>query len=191
MKYVISCLVLVSFFVQNPSFAAESSCECPKLACDPCSSEKGVTFFTEKCGPANAKMRSCARPTCIPLDTATKECPVLPNASTGPREPVVVSQTGGVPREPTSGANEIASVGKVKVLSGSVSVVGADGSSRVVTKDGEVRDGDRLESDKDAAVVVSFAGGNKLHLQPDSALEIKEYKDQASPASRRALLNLI
>lgn len=192
MKYVISCVVLVSFFVQNPSFAGEgASCECPKLACDPCSSEKGITFFTDKCGPKNSKLKSCARPTCIPLDTATKECPVLPQADAGPREPIVISPTGGVPREPAAGANEIASIGKVKVLSGSVSVVGADGTTRVVTKEGNIHEGDRVESDKDAAAVVSFDGGNKLHVQPDSAVEIKEYKNQASPASRQALLNLI
>jgi hypothetical protein len=192
MMYVAGFLILVSSFAFNSSYAAEVSCECPKLACDPCSAEKGITFFTDKCGPANSKLKSCARPTCIPIETATKECPIPPMADSGPRAPIVVAPNGGeVKREAASGSNEIASVGKVKVLSGSVSIVNQEGKTRVVKGEGPVHEGDRVASDKDAAAVVSFEGGNKLHVQPDSEVEIKEYKNQGSPESRRALLNLI
>ncbi len=193
MKYVISCLVLVSFYVQNPVHAAqEVSCECPKLGCDPCSTEKGITFFSEKCGPALAKMKSCARPTCIPIDVATKECPVPPSADSGPRTPiVVVDKKHEVAREPAEGANEIPTIGKVKVLSGSVSIKSIDGELKVVSDEASLHEGDSVVSGKESGAVVNFQGGNKLHVQPDSEVQITEFKNQASPETRRALLNLI
>lgn len=188
MKYVSGCLLLVSFFAFHPTFADES-CECPKLACDSCSVERGITFFTDKCGPKNAKLKSCARPTCIPIEEPTKACPVPPQADSGPREPIVVKSDVAV--EEAKGSDEKPVAGQVKVLQGSVSIVHADGKKSVVSGEAPVREGDTIESDKDAGAVVNFKGGNKLHVQPDSAVEVKEFKDPQSPENRKALLHLI
>jgi hypothetical protein len=193
MKYVAGCLTVafVCLFSTLSAQAAEIvSCECPKLGCDPCSSERGVKFYTEKCGPENLKVKSCARPTCIPLDTATKECPVPPQANSGPREPIVVKAAPAEePIAPT--AESASSIGKVKVLHGSVSIVHADGKKSVVTGDTELRESDTLESAKDGTALVTFNGGNKLHVHEDTKVEVKEFKDEKVEASRRALLNLI
>lgn len=170
---------------------AQNSCECPKLACDPCSFEKGVTFFTDKCGPANGKLKSCARPTCLPLTEATADCPVLPKADSGVREPVVVSLIGGVKQEDVQGADEKASVGRVKVIQGSVSITHADGKKTTVSKDAPLLEGDVVESPKDNGAVVTFTGGNKLHVHPDTAVEVKEFKAPQDPKNRKALINLL
>jgi hypothetical protein len=118
---------------------------------------------------------------------------VPPTADSGPRSPIVVvdKKQPEIAREPASGENDVASVGKVRVLSGSVSIVGLDGKSKPVVKEAAVHEGDRIEAGKDGGAVVMFDGGNKLHVQPDSTVEIKEFKNQASADSRKALLNLI
>lgn len=190
MKYVCGILLAVSFLSINiTASAAEESCECPKLGCDPCSFQKGVTFFTSKCGPANAKMKSCARPTCIAVEEATKECPVPPAASTKPREPVVLKAAGVGSSDPNE---DVKVVGNVKVISGSVSITHSDGKKLTVnTGEARVREGDTVESSKDGTSVVTFEGGNKLHVQPDSAVQVKEYRDAGDAESRKALLQLI
>ena len=187
MMYVSGLFLVLGF---SFSLFADNSCECPKLGCDPCSVERGVKFFTEKCGPSNGKVKSCARPTCVPIDVATRECPVLPKADAGPRAPVVV--TGNIASAaPAADASQVASAGKVKVLQGSVSITHADGQKTVVVKEADVAEGDRIESAKDGGAVVHFNGGNKLHVQPDTAVEIKEFRDQQAEGTRKAMLNLI
>ena len=191
MKYVIGCLgsAFVCLFVS--SFAhSDESCECPKLACDPCSVEKGITFFAGKCGPANSKVKSCARPTCVPIDSATAECPHPPAADSGPREPVVVGKAG-VPKESAAEESVAPAVGKVKVIAGSASITRADGKKVTVTGEGDIHEGDRIESSADGAALVKFEGGNKLHVMQDTQVEVREFKDSKIEESRRALLHLI
>ncbi|NQZ00534.1 MAG: hypothetical protein HRT45_07680, partial [Bdellovibrionales bacterium] len=53
------------------------SCECPELRCDQCMEEEGVKFYSEKCGPSGARIRSCAKPTCVPKDPLPKGCDLL------------------------------------------------------------------------------------------------------------------
>jgi hypothetical protein len=183
-------IVLLSVFISFPLFA-ESSCECPKLACDSCSFEKGITFFTDKCGPANAQVKSCARPTCLPIAEATADCPVPPRADSGAREPVVVSLIGGVKQEDVQGMDEKATVGRVKVLQGHVSITHADGKKTTVTKEAPLMEGDIVEAPKENGAVVNFNGGNRLHVHPDSTVEVKEFKNQQDPEHRKALLNLL
>jgi hypothetical protein len=54
-----------------------------------------------------------------------------------------------------------------------------------------VRETDTIETGKDANVLVEFEGGNKLHVQPQTEVQVKEYKDASEPTTRRALLRLI
>lgn len=192
MKFIICSFIVAgcSLLTSVPALAApEVSCECPKLACDPCSYQQSIKFFTEKCGPSDSKLKSCARPNCLPIDEATKECPNPPKADSGPRAPVVV---GSVPTVNEADIKPTAPVaGKVKVIQGSVNIVHTDGKKSVITQDTEIREGETIESGKDSAAVVNFEGGNKLHIHPDTAVEVKEYKDPKVDESRKALLNLI
>lgn len=185
MKYVICCFVLIW---QGFAFANEVSCDCPTLACDSCSVNKGVTFYTEKCGPRAAKLKSCARPTCIPIDTATKECPNPPKADSGPREPIVVAEAPKVSAADDRAANK---VGRIKVIKGSVNIVNADGKSSAVSHEGDVRETDTVVASGDGAAVVDFEGGNKLHVHPNTEVKVKEYKDPNDAKARKALLQLI
>ncbi len=169
---------------------AELPCECPKLGCDPCSIEHGIKFYAEKCGPADTKVRSCARPTCVPVEEATAACPIPPVAGSGPRKPIVVQDTPTetAAAEPTP---DNSAVGRVKVIQGAVSIVHADGAKSVVTKDSDVHESDTLEAGANSGAIVAFNGGNQVHVHADTALEVKEYKDSQVEASRRTLLRLI
>jgi len=189
MKYVCGCLsvALLCLFTSTPAFG-ETSCECPKLGCDPCSEQRSIKFFTDKCGPNDSRVKSCARPLCIPIESPTNECPNPPAANSGPRAPVVVKDVPTVNEPETEG---VAGAGKVKVIQGSVSIVHKDGQKVTVTKDTEIVEGDTVESAADGAAVVNFEGGNKVHVHNDTAVQVKEFKDPKMEASRKALLFLI
>lgn len=188
MRYVACCLTLMWSCVLFAQARAEVSCECPTLACDSCSVNKGVTFYSEKCGPRDSKVKSCARPTCIPIDEATKECPNPPKADSGPREPVVVTE---MPKVNAAEDRSAAKVGRVKVIKGSVKIVNADGKSSSIMGEGDVRETDSVVAAGDGAAVVEFEGGNKLHVHPETEVKVKEYKDPKDTKARKALLQLI
>lgn len=185
-------MALFCFFVSFSTLANEVSCECPKLGCDPCSFNQGLTFYTEKCGPKDSKLKSCGRPTCVPIEQATKECPNPPRADSGPREPVVIADKGGATKLVDARDDRSApKVGKIKVIKGSVSIVGADGKTNLVNGEGEVRETDTVSAAADAAALVNFDGGNKLHVHPGTDVKVKEYKDPKESSSRKVLLQLI
>jgi ferric-dicitrate binding protein FerR (iron transport regulator) len=197
MKYIaarfFACFSLILFCLSTGSLKAASieSCDCSKLACDPCSTNKGTTFYSAKCGQDGARVKSCARPTCIPIPDPTAECPNPPQASSGPREPVVVSKGTAIKEEASESAAPLEVAGKVKVMSGSVSVVDPQGRMKVVTGEAEIHEGDKVESGADGAALVKLKGGNKVHVLQDTALQIQEHKNPEVEASRKTLLHLI
>ena len=136
-------------------------------------------------------MKSCARPTCVPLEETTKACPVLPADVSQLRAPIVLKTADEVRQEEITDQSVIPSVGKVRVIQGSVSIVNAEGTSRVVSGAGELHEGERVEAGKDSGAIVDFAGGNKVHLHADTSVGVQEYKNEKLPESRRVLLNLI
>lgn len=223
MRYVIGfTFVLLGTFLSIPSHSESSappaavapaaaevqSCTCPELACDPCAIQRGVTFYSAKCGTKkNEKIKSCKRPTCLAIEEATKECPVVPQASQTPREPIVVGQGSAKAMEPAAAAPAPAPkpkaevkpevqtqaapvIGKVRVIQGSISIVDADGKKTQVTQDTDLKETQTVETGKDSKALVELDGGNKLHVLPDSAVKVEEFKDQKL-ASRKALFNLI
>jgi hypothetical protein len=179
---------LLCFFTL-PAFA-EISCECPKLGCDPCSVQQSIKFYTDKCGPNDSKVKSCARPRCIPIETATNECPHPPSANSGPRQPIVIQAATATAPEPEA-AKPADSIGKVKVISGSISIVHKDGKEVLVTKDTDLFEEDTVKSGADGAALVNFAGGNKLHVHPDTQIAVREFKDPKIESSRKVLLQMI
>jgi hypothetical protein len=173
------------------SASAEESCGCPKLGCDPCSINKGTTFYSAKCGPNDSKVKSCARPTCVPIPDPTAACPHPPSADSGPREPIVVSKQGGTKEEAAEATSAAEAAGHVKVMSGTVSIVDAKGHKNIVKGEAEIHEGDHIESSADGAALVKLQGGNKIHVLQDTSLELKEHKTPEVEASRKTLLHLI
>lgn len=173
------------FFAQ-----AEVSCECPKLKCDSCSIEQGVKFYSEKCGVENSKVRSCSRPSCSPISEPTRDCPVPPLADSGLRAPVEVKAAAGVPQVSAVESKE-PEVGRVKVIKGEVAIVRADGQKSVVSQEVELSETDRIEASPSGQALVTFTGGNKLHVHNNTVVQVKEFKNPQVPDTRRTLLHLI
>jgi hypothetical protein len=97
-----------------------------------------------------------------------------------------------VQSEPKEAPETAAVVGRVKVIQGSVSIVHADGRKTLVTgQPAELHERDRVESGHDGLALVNFEGGNKLHVHPDTEVEVKEYQNPKVEESRKALLHLI
>ncbi len=182
-------LYLVFIFL-FPFFAfTEVPCTCPVLACDACSFERGVTFYSDKCGPNNSKVRSCARPTCIPVEQPTNQCPNPPQARRELSSPVVMSSPVKVEAEDGSVSQDL--VGKVKVIRGSVSLVGSNGQNRVISSEGSLHERETIEVTQNSAAMVKMEGGNKLHIHPGTKIIVQEFKDPSREDSRRVLLHLI
>lgn len=152
---------------------------------------KGVTFFSEKCGPRNGKTKSCARPTCVPIEVATKECPNPPKPGSGNREPIVIETKPEVAVADAANDRAAAQVGKVKVIKGSVSITTAEGKKNVIAKEAVIRETDSVVAEADSGAVVEFEGGNKLHVHPNTEVKVKEFKDPKDPKSRKSLLELV
>lgn len=183
----LASLAFIFLSFDSTAFAA-NSCDCPTLACDPCSVERGISFYSEKCGSAGEKVKSCARPTCIPIDQPTKECPVLPNAQLGPREPVVVS----LPKvEEVIESRAPNRVGQVKVLRGSVTITRADGKKVVIDKEADLRENDNLQVSTGSGALLQMEGGNKVHVHPDTEMVVKEFVEPKSENSRKSLIHLL
>lgn len=166
--------------------AQDLPCECPKLGCDPCSIRRGVSFYTEKCGPQNSKVKSCDKPTCIPLEEPTEACPNPPKG-TAAREPVIIKSSLIDAHEDISRAD----VGRVRVIRGSVAIVHSDGKKEVIHQPAVLRETDAVESSSESTALIEFQGGNKIHVHPETTVEVQEFKDQDQSASRKALINLI
>jgi hypothetical protein len=169
---------------------AETSCECDKLACDACSVEQGVTFYTTKCGPGDSRVKSCSKPTCLPVEEPTASCPVPPPKNDGgkPRAPIVVKEN---PDQEAPAAQAMGAVGMVKLIQGTVAIVHPDGKKTVIADRAEVAEGDTIESSAASAALVRFDGGNRLHVHPDTKVRVQEYNHMADPEARKALLELI
>jgi hypothetical protein len=177
-----------AFVLGGGDFAgAETSCQCDKLACDACSVEQGVTFYTTKCGPGDSRVKSCSKPTCLPIEEPTASCPVPPPKSGAgkPRAPIVVQEA------PAPDARTASVVGVVKLIQGTVSIVHPDGKKTVIADGAEVAEGDTIESSTASAALVRFDGGNRLHVHPDTKVRVQEYNHMADPEARKALLELI
>ncbi len=137
-------------------------------------------------------MKSCGRPTCVPIEQASKECPNPPKANSGPREPIVIADQGGETKLADASEDRSApKVGRIKVIKGSVSIVGSDGKANVVNSEGDVRETDTVSAAADAAALVNFEGGNKMHVHSDTEVKVKEFKDPKDATTRKVLFQLI
>ncbi len=174
--------------------STEVSCECPKLDCDTCHDEQGVTFYSERCGPGGARVRSCARPTCAPKDPAPSTCAkVEANSQSPTRAEAPEGERPKAPlRLPASAQVEERGklVGALKVVRGSVSLQSPDGKIAKALVGTPVYEKDTLETKGEAQAQVDFKDGNQIVLQSDSKLKVDEYEAD-SKKDKRAVLDLI
>jgi hypothetical protein len=158
------------------------SCECPKVECPACMRADGITFVSQKCGENGSKTRSCSQPKCVENLTADGKCAKRP-------VPVATTPAGESAKTTTGDAATSKVIGAVKVVKGSVQIVGADGKPKAVVQGQEIHEHDGIVTGNDAGTVLDLEGGNRVHVLEASKVNIQEYN--SSEESKKAVFNLL
>jgi hypothetical protein len=161
-------------FAQSPPFP---ECACPLVNCPPCTHDEGQSFYSEKCGEGGFKTRSCSKPKCV----TNNDPKCLAAAPSSPS----VSKEAPAKSEDALGR----AVGAVKVVKGSVQIVQADGTTKIVSVDQPIHEHDRIITAKDGAALLEMDGGNKVHVLAGTRMTVQEYEN--SEESKRATFNLL
>jgi hypothetical protein len=69
-----------------------------------------------------------------------------------------------------------ANSGTVTQLSGTLSVIRADGSVRVLSQKSEVVSGDTVNTEKDSFAQIKFSDGGTVTLKPNTSLKIQQFR---------------
>lgn len=89
-------------------------------------------------------------------------------------------------------AEAAGTAGTVTHLSGTISAKRADGSTRLLSLQSEVREGDELATQQDTYARIRFADGGEVVMRPETALKVASYAyDEGKPASDSVVLNLL
>lgn len=170
--------------------AEEVSCECPKVDCGPCHEEESLSFYSEKCGPSLSRVKSCAKPHCVPLASPPSTCQ-NPEKSKGHvsavnRETPDAGQTSANSPKLAERGRE---VGQVKSLAGAARVRLPDGKLVPVSEGMSIFERDTVQTDKDGKVEIEFKDGNLIQVQSDAAMKIDQY--EVASEKRKALIDLL
>ncbi len=83
-------------------------------------------------------------------------------------------------------------VGDVVAINGSVIVVDKNGKERQVGKESMIFEGDRLNTDKKATLVVKMIDGAEMRIKPDSSVRISQYEMKSGfEAGSTSIIDLI
>jgi len=82
--------------------------------------------------------------------------------------------------------------GTVTHLSGTITAKRADGSTRLLSLQSEVREGDELATQQDTYARIRFADGGEVVMRPETALKVVSYAyDEGKPGSDNVVLGLL
>jgi hypothetical protein len=86
----------------------------------------------------------------------------------------------------------LANSGNVNFAIGGITVTGADGSQRPLSKGTEVRSGDKIVSANNGRAQIRFSDGAFVSVQPNTEFDIKDYRfNGTTDGSERALFGLL
>lgn len=181
-------IVVVAACLLTPAnvFAA-TDCDCPEVKCSPCEFQDSISFYTEKCG-GGAKTKSCARPSCLPLDPLPANCPAAKaNASTLPMQ----QQTDRAPASEVPAAQEVKAVSaKVIFVAGKVWLTPAKTNQKAAPLLGQALfEGDALETLAGSKVAFAWNNGNEVILPQNSKLVLRAYINDQN--TKKTLMDLI
>ena len=90
-----------------------------------------------------------------------------------------------------SGAG-VANTGTVTQLSGTLSVLKADGSIRILSQKSEVAGGDTVNTQKDSYAQIKFSDGGSITLKPNSSVKIQQFRfKQEEPEKDSFIFGLV
>lgn len=153
------------------------SCECEASQCGACEVETGVSFYTEKCGPANSKVKSCKKPSCKPAENH-KQCLAELKAK---------QDAGRVPASAAAPARS----GEIILVVGDARVR-RTGQSRdeSLTQGATVFAGDLLMTGVDGRIRVRFPELSEMFVSPNTTIRIEQASGSAG-TSRKIMMDLM
>ena len=157
----------------------QSSCECPKIDCGPCKEEQGLTFYSEKCGDGGSQVKSCARPTCVDLESPPPTC------KNKARVPASSEVKAVVTAPPQRGP----AIGEIKALNGEAWLKLPDGSKVAAAMGTIIYEHDSLQTEKTGKVNIEFKDGNLVQVQADTMVRIDQY--EMNEDKRKAVIELL
>lgn len=185
----------VSMVLAHYGKAEVPNCECPKLECDPCFEEQGVTFYSEKCGPNLARIKSCAKPTCVPMEPKPAQCQSVSAAQ--PQRTIASQSVENSPASKKMMDRRMAEfksemrgkeVGAIHTVMGEAIIRLPSGEEMKVVKGTRVHEKDTIKTRNRGHVKILFDDGNVANIKPASEVIVQEY---SMGKDKRALLNLI
>lgn len=181
-------MVLFAFVAPARAGAGDSvsDCDCPKLTCNfQCEYEQSVTFYSEKCGPGGSKVKSCARPTCIPLPSAPPSCSAANMTNAAPTREVA-----SVTVKEDSRAVDVEVVGEVTALEGQAWLF-QEVEKLPLAKGRSLRESEKVATGDKSKLEITFKDGNSITLTPNSVLVISQVNFNEDIRKRNTLLNLM
>jgi len=169
-----------------PSLAATVSCECEDNACGPCEIETGVTFYSAKCGPELARVKSCKKPTCVPVENQ-KTCLALLKKSSSSGEAQARSAAVTTPEK----RQQAVSAGEITNVTGFAQVLRAEGPVETAKKGLNVNVGDTLETRADGKVKVRLKDESEMIVAAGSRVTIQNVAVDREKSKRNITLDLV
>ena len=86
----------------------------------------------------------------------------------------------------------VANTGTVMQLSGTLSVLKADGSVRILSQKSELAGGDTVNTQKDSYAQIKFSDGGTITLKPNSSVKIQQFRfKQEEPEKDSFIFGLV
>jgi hypothetical protein len=70
----------------------------------------------------------------------------------------------------------VGDAGKIEQLSGTLSVTGADGKIRILSRKSVIRAGDTINTERDSYAQIKFADGGRVTLKPNTTVRLDRFK---------------
>jgi hypothetical protein len=166
---------------------AQVSCECEKIQCGTCEFENGLEFYTSPCGENGQRLKSCSKPRCEHVHTASLQCPDRNVAATAEATAANVAPRPQLERIQVTAGTVLLSTGEVSVYRA------MNGTVKELT---EIKAGFKiLEHDvietHEGRVKLVFVNRNELFLTPRTRLEIVRENFRPGLDQRNTTLNLL
>ena len=198
MSYVRCLMMAIAAFTSIMILSAQAanagpgqqwaSCECENTGCGTCQAETGTTFYTAKCGVNDARVKSCKKPTCVPVEDQ-KECFAKLGLAV-PGEAAKADVDGQ--RAPASKSEaELQVAGEVSNVSGQAAVVRATGPVERIREKQTIYVGDRIETKADGMVKVVLKDKSDLIVVANSNVQVDLMKVDEAKKSRQVIVNLL
>ena len=183
---VLAIFIFSNFGTTHISFAEDSGdCECQEIKCDPCSEQQGLSFYSQKCGGGD-KVKSCAKPKCMPLDPLPSRCQAQKKKAVKRK---IASEEKVENFVKSSDLGE--KVATAKKVEGKVWVLGSGKQKLILVVGARLHENDIIETEHNGSVLVEFDDGNEFTMTPKSTLKIIRAKFMAAEQKRQTVLELI